>query len=270
LSIERCDRRRIVSIDNDVYNRDAAGWRDENNHLSMLVPLTPPRVAYMRDVLENKLGLDLAGKPTLDIGCGGGLVAEAMTQLGCRVTGVDPSAASLETARAHAAEVCLEIDYRHGGGEDLPCNNASFDIAYCLDVLEHVADLDRVIAEVARVLKPGGVFIYDTINRTFISKLVIIKIPQDWSWTSVFPPNLHRWEMFIKPPELKAVLRKHNLENREVVGFPFGGNPLVTIRMLRKRKRGEISFGDVGRYMASNMKINGDLSASYGGYAIRK
>src|SRR6185437_10641385 len=101
-------------------------------------------------------GVDPRGKVSVDIGCGGGLLAEEMARMGATVIGIDPSPNSLATARAHAAERGLVIDYRLGTGEDLPLQDASADIVYCVDVLEHVHDLDKVISETARVLKPGG------------------------------------------------------------------------------------------------------------------
>src|SRR5688572_17990692 len=142
-------------------------WWDECQPLSaLLTMMNPGRFEYFRAILTERLHRAPRGKTALDIGCGGGLLAEEFARLGCVVTGIDPAESALETARAHAARSRLAIDYRHGTGEELPLTNASFDIAYSCDVLEHVSDVDLVIAEIARVLKPGGVFFFDTINRT--------------------------------------------------------------------------------------------------------
>ena len=121
--------------------------------------------------------------------------------------GIDPSASSLATARTHAQQAGLDIDYRVGVGENIPFADESFEIVYSSDVLEHVNGLEKVIAEIARVLKPGGVFLYDTINRTFPSKLVMIKLVQEWKSTSFMPPNLHDWNAFIKPRELLTLMK---------------------------------------------------------------
>ncbi|HYN87448.1 MAG TPA: bifunctional 2-polyprenyl-6-hydroxyphenol methylase/3-demethylubiquinol 3-O-methyltransferase UbiG, partial [Ardenticatenaceae bacterium] len=236
---------------------------------SLLAGLTPARMAYMRGVLVGKLQLDLAEKAVLDLGCGGGRVAEEMARLGCHVLGIDPSARSIATARAHAKKAGLDIDYQVAMGEALPLPNGAFDIVYSLDVLEHVVDLDRVMAEIARVLLPGGVFIYDTINQTMASNLVVIKLMQDWSWTSVLPQGFHDWRGFIKPGALVAVMARHGLENREIVGFGMRGNWAKLIRLLWQRKQGKISYGDVGRFMAEQVRIGNNSSVLYGGYAVK-
>jgi ubiquinone biosynthesis O-methyltransferase len=112
----------------------------------------------------------------LDVGCGGGYLAEAFARDGFIVAGVDPAANSIEAARKHASETGLNVDYRVGRSETLPFSDGCFDAVACCDVLEHVDDLDKSVSEVGRVLRPGGVFFYETVNRTWLSKLVLIKI----------------------------------------------------------------------------------------------
>jgi 2-polyprenyl-6-hydroxyphenyl methylase / 3-demethylubiquinone-9 3-methyltransferase len=256
-----------MPVDNDVYNRDADKWRDPNHFLSMLVPLAIPRVQYVHRVLTEQSQLTPKSIQVLDLGCGGGLVAEEMAQLGYCVTGIDPSERSIAVARAQAHEAGLAIDYRNGAGESLPFERGTFDAAYCLDVLEHVSDVEKVIAEIQRVLKPGGLFVFDTINRTLRSKLLAIKIMQDWQATSVMPPNFHDWGKFIKPAELRAMLVRQGLEPQEFIGFAARGNPLKHIEMFRKRKQGVVSFGEVGSYMAEHLAFGKDMSVSYAGFA---
>ena len=188
-----------MSVDNDLYDRMAASWWDASGFLHVLAALNPARFGYMRRVLVEVLHLPPAGLRVLDVGCGGGLLAEEFARMGCTLTGVDPSAASLAAARAHAAARGLSIDYLRALGESLPFAGGSFDVAYCCDVLEHVSDVSRVVGETARVLRPGGVFFYDTINRTLQSRLIVIKLLQDWPWTAMMPPRLHDWRMFIRP-----------------------------------------------------------------------
>ena len=112
----------------------------------------------------------------MDVGCGGGFLAEEFAKDGFAVTGIDPADRSIEAARKHAADNNLEIDYRAGKEEALPFSDGSFDIVACCDVLEHVDDFSLVISEVARTLKAGGVFCFDTVNRTWLSNLVAIKL----------------------------------------------------------------------------------------------
>lgn len=258
-----------MPVDNDLYNRVAGSWWDEAQPLSVLrFGLNPARFGYFKSVLTERLGWDPGGKRALDIGCGGGYLAEEFARLGCAVTGLDPSEPTLDEASRHARQSKLDIEYRHGAGEDLPFEAESFDIAYCCDVLEHVDDLDKVIAEIARVLEPGGVFFYDTINRTFLSKLVAVKAMQEWKFIRLFETNLHDWDMFIKPEEFRATLERHGLENVEFVGLTPAANPVVLIVRLRRAKRGEISFAELGKRMAFEQSC--DLSASYMGYALNK
>lgn len=257
-----------MPVDNTLYNRPGDIWWDENEPLSMLrTMVNPGRFGYFRAVLTERLGIDPRGKAALDVGCGGGLLAEEFARLGCVVTGIDPSEPSLATARVHAARSGLAIDYRVGVGEALPCEDASFDIVYCCDVLEHVDDLNQVIAEIARVLKPAGVFLYDTINRTLLSNLVVIKIGQEWRATRFVLANLHDWNMFIRPGELQQVMARHGLQQREVVGLRPPANPIALLRDVYLFKRGAISYGELGRRLAFRQsKLR---AGSYMGYALK-
>jgi 2-polyprenyl-6-hydroxyphenyl methylase / 3-demethylubiquinone-9 3-methyltransferase len=254
-----------MPVDNELYDRLAATWWDPQGLLHILRALNPVRVGYMRRVLLEELRLTPAGCRALDVGCGGGLLAEEFARLGFAVTGVDPSPRSLDAARAHAAETGLSIEYRQASGEALPFADGSFDVVYCCDVLEHVTDLGRVIAESARVLKAGGVYLYDTINRTPQSKLIVIKLLQEWSWTSVMPPHLHDWQMFIRPSELARLLEQHGLRPARIRGLTPCANPVTIIRALRARKLGRLSYREAVERM--ELRESADTSMLYVGYA---
>lgn len=256
-----------MPVDNHVYDRDADKWRDPSHFLSLLVPLATPRAGYVHRVLTERSQLAPESIRVLDLGCGAGLVAEEMARLGYCVTGIDPSERSIAAARTHAHDAGLAIEYRSGPGEALPFEAASFEAAYCLDVLEHVSAVENVLAEIQRVLKPGGVFVFDTINRTLRSKLLAIKIMQDWEATSVLPRSFHVWDKFIKPSELRAMLEQQGLEPQEFVGLAPRGNLLKHIQVFRKRKQGAVSFGEVGRYMAERLTFGKDMSVLYAGFA---
>jgi len=204
-------------------------------------------VGYARRKLFDELHLNPSGKQALEVGCGGGLMCEELAGLGFDVTGIDPSAPSLEAAIRHARASGCEIRYERAAGESLPYRDQSFDVVFCFDVLEHVRDLPQVIREIARVLKPGGVFCYDTINRTWLSYLVAIKIGQDWGRWAFMPPNLHVWEMFIKPREMKSLLRENGLEWKEHRGIKPGVAVPTALRYLRRRARGEWSYAELGQ-----------------------
>ncbi len=257
-----------MPIDNEIYDRIGESWWDERSLLNFLHgSMTPGRFAYFREVLTRQCNGRAAGLRAVDVGCGGGFLAEEFARLGFDVAGVDPSAVSIEAAREHAAASGLRIDYRVGAGEQLPLEDGTFDVAYCCDVLEHVSDLDRVISETARVLKPGGLYLFDTINRTLQSKLVAIKVPQDWPLTRITDTPLHDWQMFIKPAELARTLHRHGLHLGETVGLgPRAKLPTVLRSQISARK-GRITYGEFSRRMDFG-RIK-STAASYMGYATK-
>jgi 2-polyprenyl-6-hydroxyphenyl methylase/3-demethylubiquinone-9 3-methyltransferase len=258
-----------MAIDNDLYNRVPDAWWSDDNCLTLLrTGLNHARFGYFREALLERLRLDPRDMRALDVGCGGGLLAEEFARIGCEVTGVDPSEASLETARAHAKAGRLLIDYRQGTGEQLPFDDRTFDIAYCCDVLEHVADVDRVIGEMARVLKPGGVFCYDTINRTWLSWLVEIKVLQDWPLTRIMYPNLHDWRMFIKPSELHAIMARHGLRIQDMVGLQPRAPKWKLAKAFVQLRRGLITYAEAGRRL--EMGVTNDTRELYMGFALRE
>ena len=256
-----------MPVDNTIYDRLADSWWDEGGFLYTLKALNPVRFGYMRRVLLDELNLRPAGLRVLDVGCGGGLLAEEFARLGCAVTGVDPSEESLAVARRHAEQQRLRITYRPAAGEALPFAEASFDVVYCCDVLEHVNDLTSVIAESARVIQPGGVYLYDTINRTLASRLTVILLLQEWSWTRLLPPGLHDWHRFIRPDELHRLMEQHGLVPEGLAGLKAMGSPFEILRALRARKRGRLSYADTVARM--DIGESRDTSVQYIGYARR-
>ena len=134
-------------------------------------------------------------------------------------------------------------------------------------MLEHVDDLSLVISEVARTLKAGGVFCFDTVNRTWLSNLVAIKISQDWGFTSWTQPNVHVWEKFIKPAELIAIMNRYGLANQELRGISTRKNPLALIASLRAMKKGRLSNQEIAA--AFSLCETEDLGISYMGHAVR-
>ncbi|MGV9866775.1 bifunctional 2-polyprenyl-6-hydroxyphenol methylase/3-demethylubiquinol 3-O-methyltransferase UbiG [Rhodococcus koreensis] len=254
-------------IDNDVYNRAGESWWEEGNPLNLLHgSLTPGRFAYFRKVLGETIGRDYRGLRALDVGSGGGFLAEEFTRIGFRVTGIDPSPVSIDTARRHAARADLDIEYRIGSGERLPVPDSTFDVVYCCDVLEHVSDLGEVIAETSRVLKPGGLYLFDTINRTFVSKLVAIKIMQEWRMTRMFDTPIHDWSMCIRPAELTAILERRDLRLGEIVGLgPRSRNPLRLLDLARAGGT-RLSYGELSRRLDFGQIRS--TAISYMGYAV--
>jgi 2-polyprenyl-6-hydroxyphenyl methylase / 3-demethylubiquinone-9 3-methyltransferase len=266
--IEKTKSEVYKQIDNDLYDADGDIWWQDNTVLHLLkTSVNPWRVGYQAKTLK-KLGIDPKGKTALEVGSGGGILTEEIAKMGFITTGIDPADHSIKTASNHARVASLNIKYDKGTGEALPYTDKSFDAVFCCDVLEHVKDLPKVVSEISRVLKPNGVFFYDTLNRTFISRLVAIKIWQEWKRWAFMPPHLHVWKMFIRPEELKTLLANNNLEWKEHVGSSPNVSIPKMLGYLRKRVKGEWTFADLGKnfwLIESN-----DMNILYSGYAIKR
>ena len=255
------------TADNSLYDTLSETWWDERSLLNLLkTTVNPWRVPYFAKLLAQQ---SRTGEPLqlLDVGCGGGLLAEEFANLNCRVTGIDPSEQSLITARAHAQQRGLAIDYCQGFGDALPFPDASFDVVSCCDVLEHIPDWPATLVEIARVLKPGGLFLFDTINRTAYSWLVNIIIAQELPLTSFMPRNMHVWNMFITPEELEMGMRRCGLQQLDLVGAKPKGSPLLALQAIRRFKRGRATAAEVGAVAA--MRPSRNVQGSYMGYAIK-
>jgi 2-polyprenyl-6-hydroxyphenyl methylase/3-demethylubiquinone-9 3-methyltransferase len=256
-----------MPVDNALYNRPGDLWWDDAQPLAILrTLLNPARLASLRTALA-ACGLDPHGLATLDVGCGGGLLAEELARLGCVVTGVDLSEPSLAVARAHAVRSGLAITYVAALAERLPFADASFRLVSCCDVLEHLDDPDAALAEIARVLAPGGVFFYDTPNRTLLSWVVLIELAQRVPVTRIAPPNLHDWRRFLRPAELRRALVRHGLTPRDETGLLPRGHPLAALRAIQACHRGAISFAELGRRLTlSPSRIR---AIAYMGHAVK-
>lgn len=253
-----------MEVNNEIYNELADSWWDKKGMLHLLSVLNVARFSYLKDIIINKHGTNLAGKRILDIGCGGGLLAEEFAALGCEVTGIDPSAPSIATAKAHALQSGLQINYMVGAGESLPFDNESFDIVYCCDALEHMNDWRQAITEAVRVLKTEGLFLYDTLNRTIPSAL-LTKLLQDW--TSIMPKNTHVWKMFIKPSDLRTFMSDRGLANQETVGLGPSANIIRQGKEFIKVIAGKQTFAEGFSKMSPAATRN--QSVMYMGYAIK-
>jgi len=256
-------------IDNGLYSaRSDEWWRPDSPFYQMMVSFNPPRVGYVRRVLFDVLKIDPRGKTALEVGSGGGYISEAIARLGIDTTGIDPSERSVAAAAEHARTQGLRIRYERGAGESLPFEDASYDIVLCCDVLEHVRDRAKVISETARVLKPGGLFFFDTFNRTMVSWLAVIKVSQQWKRWAFLPPRIHEWRMFIKPRELRALLSLHHLDWREHRGLIPNMSVPKVLSCLRKRARGEWTYVDLSRRIG--LVESRFTAGMYIGYALKR
>jgi 2-polyprenyl-6-hydroxyphenyl methylase/3-demethylubiquinone-9 3-methyltransferase len=163
------------------------------------------------------------GQTVLDLGCGGGFMSEALAKRGAKVIGVDVSRGAIGIAKRHAASGGLAIRYLVASGEDLPLRDASVDCVVCVDVLEHVRSLDQVLDEIRRVLQPGGVLLFDTINRTSLARFVIVLCGEHIF--RLLPRGTHDPAGFIKPADLDEKLAARSFVNRVFEGLgPRGIN----------------------------------------------
>jgi len=202
----------------DKFQSIASRWWDRESEFKPLHEINPLRVSYIE---RHSGGLD--GKQILDVGCGGGILAEALAQKGALVTGIDMAEQSLKVARLHLHESGLEVDYQHSTVEDFAANNeARYDIVTCLELLEHVPDPGSVIDAAASLLKPDGQLFLSTLNRN--PKAFALGIIGAEYILGMLPRGTHEYRKFIKPSEMAAQLRANGLRVRDITGMSY--NPL--------------------------------------------
>jgi len=255
-------------INNEVYNEQGDRWWKADFSLNLIKTLYNPfRVGYTKKVIAQFFSTGLEKINVLEVGCGGGILLEEIARLGFNTTGIDPAEQSLNIAISHAKENNLNIKYISASGENIPLQEKSFDVVLCCDVLEHVRDLPKVISEISRVLKDNGIFIYDTFNRTYFSKISTINILQDWKRWAIMPPNLHVWEMFIKPDEMRSLLQENKMIWKEHRGIKPDVSYLKMLNYLHKRAKGKLTYEEFGKKF--HMVESRSTQIMYVGYSIK-
>lgn len=239
--------------DLSFYDNSAAEWWDQNAKIYALNYLNQPRFEYFDRHISDWQGLNV-----LDVGCGGGYTCEFLAKRGAIVTGVDQSLDCIHAAKEHALEHELAITYYNATAEALPLPDATFDVVVCVDVLEHIADLNQTLSEIGRVLKPGGIFCFDTINRTFRSKVIMIWLLENM--LGEIQPGIHDWQKFITPAELSDSLQNLNFGAIEIKGFNLFGTSLVDYWQIYQYYRKTKQF---------KIYINEDTSVIYIGKAVK-
>jgi len=216
------------TVDADEVARFAAladRWWDPEGPMRPLHRLNPTRLAYIRDRLAGHFGRDtksaesLAGLRILDIGCGAGLVAEPLARMGATVTGIDPAPENIAAARHHAAGAGRSIDYRATTAEALAAASESFDAVLILEVVEHVTDVGLFVATVGRLVRPGGLVVASTINRTLKAfALAIVGAEYVLRW---LPRGTHSYDRLVTPAELSAALAAAGLVVADTTGVVY-------------------------------------------------
>jgi 2-polyprenyl-6-hydroxyphenyl methylase/3-demethylubiquinone-9 3-methyltransferase len=224
----------------------ATDWWDPKGSSAMLHKLNPVRLGFVRRQIDLHFGTEetamkpLSGKAALDVGCGAGLLCEPLSRLGAAVTGVDAAAENIAAATAHAAQSGLSIDYH--AGELAAQNLDQFDVVTSMEVIEHVTDPAVFVAELAARLKPEGLMILSTPNRTAASKLFLVEAAERLGQV---PRGTHDWDKFLTPEEVTALLADAGLEVIAMEGIAF--SPLS------------------GLHLSSNKALNYILAARHSG-----
>jgi len=205
------------------FSAQAEEWWDARGPFAPLHRFNPARLKFVRDRVAERFNRDIrqreafAGLSLLDVGCGGGLIAEPMRRLGFEVTAVDASSENIGTARAHAQTMGLDIAYRAATVEQLEAEGAGpFDVVLTMEVIEHVADPEAFVRACSRLVKPGGLMIVATLNRS-LKGLLLGKIAAEYVLRWV-PAGTHDWRQFLKPDELRQMLAAEPV----TVTGPFG------------------------------------------------
>ncbi|MGH7002400.1 MAG: bifunctional 2-polyprenyl-6-hydroxyphenol methylase/3-demethylubiquinol 3-O-methyltransferase UbiG [Alphaproteobacteria bacterium] len=227
------DRPADASVDPAEVRRFEAlaqTWWDANGPMRPLHVMAPVRIGIVRDRAAQAFGRDpaareagveqpFAGLTLLDVGCGGGLMAEPMARLGFAVTAIDAAAKNIEVARRHALQSGLEIDYRAETLESMVASGRRFDVVLGLEVVEHVADLNAFMAAVVAATKPDGLVILSTLNRT--AKAFAFAIVGAEYVLGLLPRGTHDWRKFVRPSELAAAVRRAGARVTELAGMTY-------------------------------------------------
>jgi len=233
--------------DVERFNRLGDLWWDKKGKMGILHEINPIRVAYVRDLACRFLPRDgaprdrhgdrpLEGLAIADIGCGGGILSEALCELGAAMTAIDPAPNNIEAARRHAAKSRLDIDYRNVTAEDLAASGAKFDAVTALEVIEHVEGQKDFVVTLSKLVKPGGLLFLATIDRTMKSYLLaIVGAEYVLGWV---PRGTHAHDKFVRPDELSAWLRHADMREIDRSGMTF--QPLT--RNWRKSRDTDVNY----------------------------
>lgn len=215
------------------FSGQAQDWWNPEGAWSPLHRINPARLDYILQTISKHFGVQqkklfsslnaecrmLNAFSILDIGCGGGLLCEPLTRLGAKVTGLDASGNTLQAARKHAKQEKLKIDYIEGSIEDFTQGKQKFDVILAMEILEHLADIPSFLRSAASLLKPDGIVIVSTINRTTKSYLLGIVVAEYiLGWV---PAGMHDWDKFIRPSELATHLQRAGLTLTDLTGMIY-------------------------------------------------
>jgi 2-polyprenyl-6-hydroxyphenyl methylase/3-demethylubiquinone-9 3-methyltransferase len=207
-------------MDDQIFTNLADDWWKEDGAFKALHSFNIIRLKFIKEKIRKG---SIKNFKILDVGCGGGILCEPLARLGMSVTGIDTNKKAINIAREHAKKKNLKINYHNVDITEVRANN--FDLITCMEVLEHVEDVNCIISRAKKILKKDGFFIGSTINRTFISYILAIFFAE--SVLKVVPKGTHEWNKLIKPNQLKKTFLKNKFSQFEVCGVTY--NPLSNV-----------------------------------------
>ncbi len=212
-----------IAAEIERFNRLSATWWDSRGPMRPLHVINALRLDYVVEQVASHLGRDTAialnGLRILDVGCGGGLMSEALARLGAQVVGVDASRGNVAAARLHAQSQNVMVDYRLGEPAEVLAPEERFDVVLALEVVEHVSDVPAFLGCAAALMAPGSILFVSTIDRTFKSFAVAI-VGAEYL-LRVLPRGTHQWSMFVRPVELSSALAPSHLQIRDLRGMRY-------------------------------------------------
>jgi len=213
----------VDELEIDKFSQLAHKWWDKDSEFKPLHEINPLRLDYIDDFAT------IQGLKVLDVGCGGGILAESMALRGAQVTGIDLAKKSLKVAQLHSLESGVSMEYRCVAVEDLAAEQpGSFDVVTCMEMLEHVPDPESVVRSCARLVKPGGWVFFSTLNRN--AKAYLLAVVGAEYVLNMLPRGTHEYARFLKPSELSRMARNAGLDISNVSGMSY--NPLSRIYAL--------------------------------------
>lgn len=211
---ENIDQSTIDNAEVSKFSKLAKEWWDPEGSFRTLHQINPIRLSYVKDKIVQHFGSFKPNLKIVDIGCGGGLISVPLSKLGAKVTAIDASLENIETAKFYVKDLGLKINFLCEAAE---AHQGKYDVILCLEIIEHVSSSEFFIESIKKLLKPGGMIIISTINRTpqaYLSAIIGAEYILNW-----VPRGTHEFNKFLKPSELSQILNKHDLQIKELKGL---------------------------------------------------
>ena len=220
MSLDTLDKDEIIQ-----FSKLAEDWWNEEGKMSFLHAMSETRTRYIKEAIIQNFKIPkkkhiLAGIEILDIGCGGGIASEPLSRMGGKLTSIDESKELINIAKVHAKAMRLDIKYEHSNIDNLLKSKKQYDVIIALELLEHVNNVEYFCEVLSKLVKPKGLIIISTINRSILSKMIVIKFAEDIF--KKIPSGTHSYKKFIKPIEIKKYFNSKNLNMHDLKGMVWG------------------------------------------------